>query len=74
MPRMVCRVVCGRFDVIATFEPTSALVRVDLPVFGRPTKQTKPERKSVIAADQYGADPHPAAVVRTTLGVQPQTV
>ena len=48
MPRMVCRVVCGRFDVIATFAPTSALVSVDLPVFGLPTKQTKPERNSVM--------------------------
>ena len=47
MPRMVCRVVCGRFDVIATLAPTSALVSVDLPVFGLPTKQTKPERNSV---------------------------
>ena len=25
MPRMVCRVVCGRSDVMATFDPTSAL-------------------------------------------------
>lgn len=48
MPRIVCRVVCGRLDVIATFEPTSALVSVDFPVFGRPTKQTKPEWNSVI--------------------------
>ena len=47
MPRIVCRVVCGRFDVIATFAPTSALVSVDLPVFGLPTKQTKPERNSL---------------------------
>ena len=46
---MVCRVVCGRFDVIATLVPTSALVSVDLPVFGLPTKQTKPERNSVTA-------------------------
>lgn len=38
---MACLVVCGRVDVIATFAPTSALVSVDLPVFGRPTKHTK---------------------------------
>lgn len=31
--------------VMAIFSPTRALVRVDLPVFGRPTKLTKPERK-----------------------------
>jgi hypothetical protein len=43
MPRIVCRVVCGRFDVIATFAPTSALVSVDFPVLGLPTMHTKPE-------------------------------
>lgn len=37
--------VSGWFAVIAIFSPTSALVSVDLPVFGRPTKLTKPERK-----------------------------
>jgi hypothetical protein len=47
MPRMVCRVVCGRFEVIATLVPTSALVSVDLPVFGLPTKHTNPERNSL---------------------------
>lgn len=47
MPRMVCRVVCGRLEVIATFVPTRALVRVDLPVLGRPTKHTKPEWNSL---------------------------
>ena len=45
MPRMACRVVCGRLDVIAIFEPISALVSVDLPALGRPTKQAKPDRK-----------------------------
>src|ERR1700753_86583 len=80
MPRIVCRVVCGRLDVIATFEPTSALVRVDLPVLGRPTKQTKPERNSVIfgilwgAAEQHSADADPPAVVRPTLGMKQQAV
>ena len=34
--------------VIATFAPTSALVRVDLPVLGRPMKHTKPERNSLM--------------------------
>ena len=54
MPRMVCRVVCGPVDVIATFVPTSALVSVDLPVFGRPTKHTKPERNSaMVLADAH---------------------
>src|SRR5690606_14200158 len=45
MPRMVCRVVCGLLEVIATFPPTSALVSVDLPAFGRPTRQANPLRK-----------------------------
>ncbi len=44
MPRTVCLVVCGRLEVMATFVPTNALVSVDLPVLGRPTKQTNPDR------------------------------
>ena len=48
MPRIVWRVVCGREDVIAILLPTSALVSVDLPVLGRPTKHTKPERNSFL--------------------------
>jgi len=50
----VCRVVCGRFDVIATLAPTRAFVNVDLPVLGLPTKHTKPERKSVTAGFRIG--------------------
>ena len=44
IPRIVCRVVCGLDDVIATFCPTKALVSVDLPALGRPTRQAKPAR------------------------------
>jgi hypothetical protein len=44
MPRMMCRVVCGLVDVMAIFCPTMALVSVDLPAFGRPTKHAKPAR------------------------------
>src|SRR5699024_3181604 len=44
MPRMARRVVWGLVEVIATFSPTSALVSVDLPTFGRPPRATKPER------------------------------
>ena len=44
MPRTTVRVVCGLSDVITTFWPTSALVSVDLPAFGRPTNDAKPER------------------------------
>ena len=46
MPRIVCRVVCGFGDVIATFVPTSAFVSVDFPTLGRPTKQANPLRCS----------------------------
>jgi hypothetical protein len=46
---MVCRVVCGLVEVIATLVPTNALVNVDLPVLGRPTKHTKPERNSLMS-------------------------
>jgi hypothetical protein len=35
-------VVWGCGEVIATFEPTRALVSVDLPALGRPTKQANP--------------------------------
>src|SRR6478736_6438322 len=45
MPRMVCRVVCGLAEVIATFFPTNALVRVDLPALGLPTRTENPARK-----------------------------
>src|SRR5258706_10770359 len=45
IPRMRCRVVCGRGAVILTFCPTSALTRVDLPTLGRPNTDTVPARK-----------------------------
>ena len=44
-PRTLWRVVWGRPEVMATFAPTRALVSVDLPALGRPTKQAKPARK-----------------------------
>ena len=77
MPRTVCRVVCGRLEVIATFWPTRAFVRVDLPALGRPTKQAKPARWAASAAARMTgyerswrplslidrAPPHPARTV-----------
>ena len=42
MPRTACRVVCGFEEAMTIFWPTRALVRVDLPALGRPTKQAKP--------------------------------
>src|ERR1700722_810626 len=46
IPRMARRVVCGRLLVMAILVPTSAFIRVDLPTFGRPTKQAKPDLNS----------------------------
>src|SRR5829696_2583908 len=43
-PRMACRVVCGRLLTMPTFSPTSALVSVVFPAFGRPTRAAKPLR------------------------------
>ena len=37
MPMIRCRVVCGFFDVMLIFSPTSAFSNVDLPTLGRPT-------------------------------------
>src|SRR5919106_4675870 len=44
MPRTALLVVCGRGEVMATLSPTKEFTRVDLPVFGRPTTATKPDR------------------------------
>ena len=46
MPRIARLVVCGLDEVIAIFSPTNALVRVDLPTLGLPTKETKPDLNS----------------------------
>ena len=43
-PRIARRVVCGRTETIATWLPTRALTRVDLPTLGRPARPTNPER------------------------------
>ena len=68
MPRIACRVVCGRDDVIAIFEPISALVSVDLPAFGaaKPTKaRPKPDPgSSGIAAVSAHASPQDLAADR----------
>src|ERR1700674_5046444 len=44
IPVMRLRVVCGRGDTIASFSPTRRLSSVDLPEFGRPTREAKPAR------------------------------
>src|SRR5215813_5367879 len=46
-PCMEVRVVCGLSATMATFCPTSALSRVDLPALGRPTIETKPDRNDL---------------------------
>src|SRR5450631_345305 len=48
MPRMRLRVVCGLGLMMASFSPTRALSKVDLPALGRPRMQTKPEWKDMI--------------------------
>src|ERR1043166_7849952 len=45
---MEVRVVCGLSATMATFCPTSALSRVDLPALGRPMMETNPERKVLL--------------------------
>src|SRR6476469_8697818 len=44
MPRISARVVCTLRETIVTWEPTSALTRVDLPTLGAPISATKPQR------------------------------
>ena len=44
MPITRMRVVCTLGETMLTFEPTSALTRVDLPALGAPTMATKPAR------------------------------
>jgi hypothetical protein len=41
------RVVCGFGLIIARRSPTNAFSSVDLPAFGRPRMQTKPEWKAI---------------------------
>ncbi len=42
MPRMLCRVVCGRREVMLSFCPRSALSSVDLPDVGPPHERDRP--------------------------------
>src|SRR6266702_7651374 len=46
-PWIRVRVVCGLCVTIASFCPRRAFSNVDLPAFGRPTIDTKPERKAI---------------------------
>src|SRR5262249_15987577 len=50
MPRTGPRVVCALWVTIETLAPTSALVSVDLPLFGAPISATKPQRVTFVAA------------------------
>jgi hypothetical protein len=47
MPISRVRVVCALAVTIATFWPTSALTRVDLPALGAPTTATNPQRSLI---------------------------
>src|SRR5262245_33291885 len=44
IPRTGPRVVCALCVTIETLAPTSALISVDLPLFGAPISATKPQR------------------------------
>jgi hypothetical protein len=61
MPLITRLVVWGRLLVIATLAPTRALVRVDLPTFGRPTRQAKPDLNSGSADAGLACLPLPRA-------------
>src|SRR6187200_952188 len=50
MPRTGPRVVCALCVTMETLAPTSALVRVDLPLLGFPIIATKPQRVPVSVA------------------------
>ena len=58
-PRICVRVVCGRFETMDTFEPTSRFTSVDFPTLGRPTRLTNPERCSLTEARARRARAHP---------------
>src|SRR4051794_29013680 len=49
MPRTSARVVCTLRLTMLTFDPTSALMSVDLPAFGAPISAMKPQRRSASA-------------------------
>ena len=50
MPRTGPRVVCALWVTIETLAPTSALVSVDLPLFGAPISATKPQRVAALSS------------------------
>src|SRR5439155_19865841 len=60
IPFTTCLVVCGLFVTIDTFSPTRRLRRVDLPEFGRPMIETKPD---FIRYESIGGEAWSQAVV-----------
>src|SRR5271166_878384 len=62
MPWIRLRVVCGLRVTMASFSPTSAFSRVDLPALGRPMMDTNPERNAMSGLDllRLEADPDAA--------------
>src|SRR6266487_3906786 len=56
IPRTARRVVCGLALVMTILLPTRALVSVDLPAFGRPTKQQNPERNVTPASSHLDVE------------------
>ena len=85
MPISRDRVVCAFGLTIATFWPTSALTRVDLPAFGAPITATKPalefeiahfawDNKAVAEAVSASCLVEPSAVASPSVGTDTRTV
>src|SRR5581483_3089115 len=68
MPRTGPRVVCALWVTIDTLAPTSALVRVDLPLFGAPIRATKPQRAGASLPCSTGAV-SPSSLPRLALAI-----
>src|SRR5512141_2901089 len=69
MPRTTVRVVWGLSEVITIFCPTTALVSVDFPALGRPTKHAKPLRNAPCSATARLVVPRPDLLVRPAGGL-----
>src|SRR6266513_3798518 len=52
---MRVRVVCGLSDTMASLWPTTRLRSVDLPAFGRPRNETKPDLPLILGGNRFAA-------------------
>src|SRR5271165_4285424 len=78
IPWMRLRVVCGLRVTMASFSPTSAFNRVDLPALGRPMMETNPERNAISGSPDLPGLEADAYAVHAALGgfenLEPQSV